>query len=99
MGVWFLTSQATNTDSSPGSTTPTAWSTSGSSDLIANTTRSTPRASREDTMNIKPIHTEADYRATLREIETLMTATTGSAEGDRLDVLVRSEEHTSELQS
>lgn len=38
-------------------------------------------------MDIKPIHTEADYRATLREIETLMTATAGSPEGDRLDVL------------
>ena len=39
-------------------------------------------------MDIKPIHTEADYRATLREIESLMTATAGSSEGDRLDVLV-----------
>ncbi len=39
-------------------------------------------------MDINPIHTEADYRATLREIETLMTATAGTPEGDRLDVLV-----------
>jgi len=39
-------------------------------------------------MNIKPIRNEADYRATLREIETLMTAKSGSKEGDRLDVLV-----------
>lgn len=39
-------------------------------------------------MDIKPIRTEADYRATLREIETLMTAKAGSPEGDRLDVLV-----------
>ncbi|MDP2875253.1 MAG: hypothetical protein Q8O00_03655 [Holophaga sp.] len=39
-------------------------------------------------MDIKPIHTEADYRATLREIETLMAATADSQEGDRLDVLV-----------
>jgi HTH-type transcriptional regulator/antitoxin HigA len=39
-------------------------------------------------MEIKAIHTEADYRATLREIEALMTATMGSPEGDRLDVLV-----------
>lgn len=39
-------------------------------------------------MNIKPIPTEADYRDTLREIETLMTAEAGSPEGDRLDVLV-----------
>ncbi len=39
-------------------------------------------------MDIKPIHSEADYRATLREIETLMTARADSPEGDRLDVLV-----------
>lgn len=39
-------------------------------------------------MNIKPIRTKTDYRATLREIETLMTAKAGSPEGDRLDVLV-----------
>ena len=39
-------------------------------------------------MDIKPIHTEADYRATLREVETLMRATADSPEGDRLDVLV-----------
>lgn len=39
-------------------------------------------------MNIRPIKTEADYRATLREIETLMTARANSADGDRLDVLV-----------
>ena len=39
-------------------------------------------------MDIKPIRTEADYRATLGEIENLMTAEAGSPEGDRLDVLV-----------
>lgn len=39
-------------------------------------------------MDIKPIHTEADYRATLGEIETLMTAKADTPEGDRLDVLV-----------
>lgn len=39
-------------------------------------------------MDIKPIRTKTDYRATLREIETLMTAKAGSPEGDRLDVLV-----------
>ena len=39
-------------------------------------------------MDIKPIRTEADYRATLREIETLMMATMDAPEGDRLDVLV-----------
>ena len=54
---------------------PYRWSTSDSSVTIASTTRLTTRAWREDSMDIKPIHTEADYRATLREIETLMTAT------------------------
>ena len=39
-------------------------------------------------MDIQPIHNEADCRATLREIETLMTAKADSPEGDRLDVLV-----------
>lgn len=38
-------------------------------------------------MNIKPIKTEGDYRATLREIEMLMNAAPGSPEGERLDVL------------
>lgn len=39
-------------------------------------------------MDITPIKTEADYRATLQEIETLMSAAPGSPEGERLDVLV-----------
>ena len=39
-------------------------------------------------MNIRPIRTKADYRASLKEIETLMTAKSKSPEGDRLDVLV-----------
>ena len=39
-------------------------------------------------MDIKPIKTEEDYRATLHEIESLMTAGPGSPEGERLDVLV-----------
>ena len=39
-------------------------------------------------MDIKPIKTEDDHRATLREIESLMGATPGSPEGERLDVLV-----------
>ncbi len=38
-------------------------------------------------MNIKPIRTKTDYRAALREIEKVMTATAGSPEGERLDVL------------
>ena len=39
-------------------------------------------------MEIKPIRTEEDYRATLQEIESLMTAEAGTREGERLDVLV-----------
>ena len=39
-------------------------------------------------MEIKPIKTKADYRAVLKEIETLMPARAGTAEGERLDVLV-----------
>ena len=38
-------------------------------------------------MEIKPIRTKADYRAALREIETLMDAEAGTARGERLDVL------------
>lgn len=39
-------------------------------------------------MDSRPIKNETDYRATLQEIEELMSAETGSPEGDRLDVLV-----------
>lgn len=39
-------------------------------------------------MEIRPIKTEADYEATLKEVEGLMAAELGSREGDRLDVLV-----------
>lgn len=39
-------------------------------------------------MDIKPIKTDADYRAALNEIETLMTAAPDTAEGEKLDVLV-----------
>lgn len=38
-------------------------------------------------MNIKPIRTEADYRAVLKEIDSLMDAEFNSSEGERLDVL------------
>jgi len=38
-------------------------------------------------MNIKPIKTDADYRETLKEIESLMMASSDSFEGERLDVL------------
>ena len=40
------------------------------------------------TMEIKPIKTEADYEAALKEIEQLWGASYGSPEGDKLDVLV-----------
>jgi HTH-type transcriptional regulator / antitoxin HigA len=39
-------------------------------------------------MNIKPIRTRADYRAALKEIETLMGAKANTPEGEKLDVLV-----------
>src|SRR6266404_8003179 len=38
-------------------------------------------------MNIKPIKTKANYRAALKDIESLMTAKAHTPEGDRLDVL------------
>jgi len=39
-------------------------------------------------MDIKPIKTKADYRAALKEIETLMPAKPRTQEGNRLEVLV-----------
>ncbi|MBX3055672.1 MAG: transcriptional regulator [Anaerolineae bacterium] len=39
-------------------------------------------------MDIKPIHTEADYEAALQEIDGLWNAQAGTADGDKLDVLV-----------
>ena len=41
-----------------------------------------------DDMEIKPIRNKADYRAALKEIETLMTAERDTPRGERLDVLV-----------
>lgn len=40
-------------------------------------------------MDIRPIHTEADYKATHKEISALMEADPdwGTPEGDRLDIL------------
>ncbi|MEP6785055.1 MAG: transcriptional regulator [Sphingomonadales bacterium] len=38
-------------------------------------------------MDIKPIKTDADHEAALREIEALWGAADGTADGDRLDVL------------
>ncbi len=39
-------------------------------------------------MDIKPIKTDADYRAALKEIESLMMATPDTAAGEKLDVMV-----------
>ena len=39
-------------------------------------------------MDIKPIKTDADYEAVLKEIDRLMDAAPDTPEGDRLDVLV-----------
>ena len=39
-------------------------------------------------MEIKPIKTEEDYRAALRDVESLMASEPGTPEGERLDVLV-----------
>ncbi len=39
-------------------------------------------------MDIKPIKTDADYRAALNEIESLMLAEPDTPEGEKLDVLV-----------
>jgi HTH-type transcriptional regulator/antitoxin HigA len=39
-------------------------------------------------MDIKPIKTDADYRAALKEIEMLMVAEPDTQEGEKLDVLV-----------
>jgi HTH-type transcriptional regulator/antitoxin HigA len=39
-------------------------------------------------MEIKPIKTDADYRAALKEIESLMTARPDTPEGEKLDVMV-----------
>jgi len=43
---------------------------------------------KEITMDIKPIKTDDDYRAALKEIESLMTAEADTPDGERLDVLV-----------
>jgi HTH-type transcriptional regulator/antitoxin HigA len=38
-------------------------------------------------MKVKPIRSERDYRQALKEIERMMDARAGTAQGDRLDVL------------
>src|SRR5690349_16214125 len=47
-----------------------------------------PARTRGRTVIVSPIHDEADYDATLSEVDTLMDAEPGTAEGDRLEVLV-----------
>jgi hypothetical protein len=44
-------------------------------------------SSEEETMEIKPIKTETDYQAALKEIERLFAAVPDTPEGDRLEVL------------
>ena len=39
-------------------------------------------------MDIKPIKTDADYRAALKEIENLMMAGLDTPEGEKLDIMV-----------
>jgi len=39
-------------------------------------------------MDIKPIRTETDYKAALKEVERLIDSQPGTPEGDRMDVLV-----------
>lgn len=39
-------------------------------------------------MDIKPVKTNADYRAALKDIDTLMVADPDTPEGEKLDVLV-----------
>ena len=39
-------------------------------------------------MNIRPIRTEKDYEDALAEIEKIFDASSGTPEGDRLDILV-----------
>jgi HTH-type transcriptional regulator / antitoxin HigA len=39
-------------------------------------------------VDVQPIKTKRDYRRALRQVEQLMAAKRGTAEGDRLDVLV-----------
>ena len=38
-------------------------------------------------MQIKPIKTDADYRAALQEVESLMMAEPDTPEGEKLDVM------------
>ena len=48
-------------------------------------------------MQMKPIKTEADHEAALLEIERLWGAAEGSADGDRLEILITLAEATKRL--
>ena len=45
-------------------------------------------ASAMSNVSVRPVRTEADHAAALRDIDTLMDARPGTSDGDRLDVLV-----------
>ena len=61
---------------------------SASSARTAPTTRSICRRSdAAHAVTVRPIRSAADHRAALAEIESLMHATAGTPDGDRLDVL------------
>jgi HTH-type transcriptional regulator/antitoxin HigA len=47
-----------------------------------------PRRFEVEVMEIKAINSERSHQAALREIESLMVAKKGTAQGERLDVLV-----------
>ena len=54
---------------------------------MATMTRSAPRPGLCE-MTIRPIRTKADHRAALKEVERLWEAEPGTADGDRMEVLV-----------
>src|SRR4051794_7542463 len=66
----------------------TGWCTSASWGPTPSTTSSMRRRSEEQRMDVKLIKTDEDYRATLREVESLMRAKLSTPEGERLELLV-----------
>jgi HTH-type transcriptional regulator / antitoxin HigA len=57
-------------------------------ELMQDMTASTARASEASGMQLRPLRDEADHEWALREVERLWDASAGSAEDDRLQVLV-----------
>lgn len=55
---------------------------------MRNTTKLMCKRFDGDNMDIRPLKTKADYKAALKEVETLMQAKPNTPAGDRLDVLV-----------